>query len=165
MMRILAATDFSDESQKVLDFAAQLTEKCAGKMYLLHAVAPYVIDALSAMEPTPMNDPLMGAMPASPNGAEIVNDDTPLVELADKRAKEQAEEIGRQWNIPIYGKAEDCDDIKDCILNFCKRHNIDMLVIGNRHHTLLSSIFLGNTADKLMRASSIPICIVPCKAS
>ena len=49
-----------------------------------------------------------------------------------------------------------------CVHDFCARHNIDILVIGNRHHSLLTSILLGNTAEKLVRAAKIPVTVVPC---
>ena len=38
MVRILAATDFSEEGKPVLDFTADMVRKCGGKMYLLHAM-------------------------------------------------------------------------------------------------------------------------------
>lgn len=85
-----------------------------------------------------------------------------VLEQADVRAKQLAASIGSQWDIPIYGKAEEADDIVDCVHSFCKRHNIDILVIGNRHHSLLSSILLGNTAEQLVRSATIPVTVVPC---
>ena len=83
-------------------------------------------------------------------------------ELAEPFMKKLAEEISRKWDIPIYGKAEEADDIVECMNSFCKRHNVDMLVIGNRHHSFLTSILLGNTAEKIMRSATIPVTIVPC---
>ena len=52
-----------------------------------------------------------------------------------------------------------------CMNAFCKRHNIDILVIGNRHHSLLTSILLGNTAEKIIRSATIPVTVVPCATS
>ncbi|MBR2880469.1 MAG: universal stress protein, partial [Oscillospiraceae bacterium] len=49
MVRILAATDFSEEGQAVLDFAAEMVCKTGGKMYLLHAVEPCIIDAAGSL--------------------------------------------------------------------------------------------------------------------
>ena len=82
--------------------------------------------------------------------------------MADKRAHLLAEQIGREWGIPIYGKAEEADDIVECVHDFCTRHKINILVIGNRHHSLLSSLLLGNTAEKLVRSAKIPVTVVPC---
>lgn len=158
-MKILAATDFSEESKTVLEFAANLARQCGGKMYLLHAVEPCLIDAAGSLPSTDM----MGNLSPLPaysvddctNGATVLN-------MADKKAKEISEHLAKKWDIPIYGKAEEADDIVGCVHDFCHRHAIDMLVIGNRHHTLLTSILLGNTAEKLVRAAKIPVTVVPC---
>lgn len=161
-MKILAATDFSEEGHPVLDFTANLARQCGGKMYLLHAVEPCLIDAAGSM---PARDFAMG-IPLAETGAANADDDVPdyhlVLQMADKRAKELATRLGAKWEIPIYGKAEEADDIVECVHDFCRRHAIDMLVIGNRHHTLLTSILLGNTAEKLVRAAEIPVTVVPC---
>lgn len=161
-MKILAATDFSEEGRAVLDFAANLSRQCGGKMYLLHAVEPCLLDAAGSM---PTRDIVVGVNPIP---GDLEPDMSPLpvcsdvLEIADRRAKEIAAKISAKWDIPIYGKAEEADDIVECVHDFCRRHGIDMLVIGNRHHTLLTSILLGNTAEKLVRAANIPVTVVPC---
>ena len=159
MVRILAATDFSEESRPVLEFAANMVRQCGGKMYLLHAVEPCVIDAAGSISACDIPDGIPGIeMPRVGIGCEVL-------EMADNRAKELAAEISRKWDIPIYGKAEEADDIVSCMNAFCKRHNIDILVIGNRHHSLLTSILLGNTAEKIIRSATIPVTVVPCATS
>ncbi len=158
MVRILAATDFSDEARPVLDFTANMVRKCGGKMYLLHAVEPCMINAAGSL---PAED-LLGIIPPQTAQDDVLQQCKCLLERADARAKQLAADISHKWDIPIYGKAEEADDIVDCIHGFCKRHNIDILVIGNRHHSLLSSILLGNTAEKLVRTSTIPVTVVPC---
>ncbi len=159
MVRILAATDFSEESQPVLDFTANMVRQCGGKMYLLHAVEPCALDAAGSLPSDDMlGSPFAGNVP-TPEEAAFCHG---LLEQADKRAKLLADEISQKWDIPIYGKAEKADDIVDCVHDFCRRHNVDILVIGNRHHSLLTSILLGNTAEKLVRAASIPVTVVPC---
>jgi nucleotide-binding universal stress UspA family protein len=159
MVRILAATDFSEESRPVLEFAANMVRQCGGKMYLLHAVEPCVIDAAGSISACDIPDGIPGIeLPRVGIGCEVL-------EMADNRAKELAAEISRKWDIPIYGKAEEADDIVSCMNAFCKRHNIDILVIGNRHHSLLTSILLGNTAEKIIRSATIPVTVVPCATS
>lgn len=159
MVRILAATDFSEESRPVLEFAANMVRQCGGKMYLLHAVEPCVIDAAGSISACDIPDGIPGIeLPRVGIGCEVL-------EMADNRAKELAAEISRKWDIPIYGKAEEADDIVSCMNGFCKRHNIDILVIGNRHHSLLTSILLGNTAEKIIRSATIPVTVVPCATS
>jgi nucleotide-binding universal stress UspA family protein len=156
MVRILAATDFSEDSRSVLDFTANLVRQTGGKMYLLHAVEPCMIDAAGSMAAEDM----LGGFATVPKVEDLP--DNTILTMADRRAKNLAEAISKQYDIPIYGKAEEADDIVECVHDFCKRHNIDILVIGNRHHSLLTSILLGNTAEKLVRAAKIPVTVVPC---
>ncbi len=156
-MKILAATDLSDDTKPVLEFAAELTQKCQSKMYLLHLLPVQLLESTSTM----FADDSLGNLPHV-NTLDDMMIDTTLLELADKRTKELAEEISSDWQIPIYGKAEIADDIVQSILAFCQRHSIDMFVVGNRHHSLLSSLLLGGTSEKLMRETRIPMVIVPC---
>ncbi len=158
MVRILAATDFTEEGRPVLDFTAGMVKQCGGKMYLLHAVQPCALDAAGSLS---ANDMLGSLSPGIPS-AEDAEFCATLLEASDRRAKQLAAEVEEKWGIPIYGKAEEADNIVDCVHDFCRRHNVDMLVIGNRHHSLLSSILLGNTAEKLVRAANIPVTVVPC---
>lgn len=158
MVRILAATDFSEENRPVLDYAADLVRRCGGKMYLLHAVEPCMIDVAGTLGEADMSSFVPGTeavLPAATDAAQVLA-------LADARAKRLGEELRAKYDIPVYAKAEEADDIVDCVNEFCDRHHVDTLVIGNRHHSLLTSILLGNTAEKLMRAARIPVTIVPC---
>lgn len=158
MVRILAATDFSEENRPVLDYAANLVRLCGGKMYLLHAVEPCMIDVAGTLGEADMSTFVPGTEAVLPAAADAAT----VLALADTRAKKLGEELREKWGIPIYAKAEEADDIVDCVNDFCNRHHVDTLVIGNRHHSLLTSILLGNTAEKLMRAARIPVTIVPC---
>ena len=157
MFRVLAATDFSDDGRVVVDFAANMVRQCGGKMYLLHAVEPCMVDAAGCLTIEEGEDD------ESISPCEMRH--RSLLEIANARAQRAAEIISKKWDIPIYGKAEEADDVVECIHRFCERHYIDLLVIGNRHHSLLSSILLGNTAESLMRTAKIPVTIVPCSPS
>ena len=157
MVRILAATDFTEDNKAVLDFTANMVRQTGGKMYLLHAVEPCMMDAAGSMAA----DDMLGGFSAMPVMEEMDQTST-VVTMANKRAQLLAESISNEWGIPIYGKAEEADDIVECVHDFCRRHKIDILVIGNRHHSLISSLLLGNTAEKLVRAAKIPVTVVPC---
>ena len=158
MVRILAATDFSEENRPVLNYAANLVRLCGGKMYLLHAVEPCMIDVAGSLGEADLSSFVPGTEAVLPAAEETAQ----ILALSDARAKKLGEEISAQYGIPVYAKAEEADDIVDCVNEFCKRHAIDTLIIGNRHHSLLTSILLGNTAEKLMRAARIPVTVVPC---
>ncbi len=150
MLRVLAATDFSEDGRSVVDFAANLARQSGGKMYLLHAVEPCMMDAAGCL-----------TMEGKSNKEHEMRH-LSLLELTNERAHRAAEKISQKWDIPVYGKAEEADNVVECIHQFCERHHIDLLVIGNRHHSLLSSILLGSIAEKLVRTAKIPVTVVPC---
>lgn len=156
-MKILAATDFSEDSQKVLDYTAQLVKKCGSKMYVLHLISP-CIPQMGAEHAYAMGT-LEGYNPMDNYEPQCAGN---ILAIADKHAKVIAKQIEDKWQIPIYGKAEEGSEIAICILDFCARHKIDMLVVGGNHHSWLSSLLLGSTSEKLIRHATIPITIVPC---
>ena len=156
MFRILAATDFSEASQPVLDFAANVTRQCGGKMYLLHVVHHNMGDTGFGLTNGDMTGAFCGLEidPEHPNR---------ILEVADRRAKAVADTVREKWGIPIYAKAEEHEDIVRCVARFCERHNVDQVVIGNRHHSIFSTILLGSTAEKLVRGAKVPVTVVPCE--
>ncbi len=156
MLRVLVATDFSEDGRVVVDFAANLVRQSGGKMYLLHAVEPCMMDAAGCLTLE------HSGTPGNTGEADGEMRHASLLEITNERAHRAAEKISKRWDIPIYGKAEEADDVVECIHQFCERHHIDILVIGNRHHSLLSSILLGSTAEKLVRTAKIPVTVVPC---
>lgn len=156
MLKVLAATDFSCDGRAVVDFAADLVRRSGGKMYLLHAVEPCMIDAAGCISHE------RGATDEESANGDGIRHHATLLEISNHRAHCAAEKISKRWDIPVYGKAEEADDVVECIFRFCERHNIQLLVIGNRHHSLLSSILLGSTAARLVRAARIPVTVVPC---
>lgn len=157
MIKILVATDFADDTRPVLDFAAKLVHRSGGKLYLLHVLEPCVANVAGSL--TADDIPIgFGEFPIVDTHVA----DEKLLATADARAKQLGRQLHEQWSIPVYAKAEEADDVVDCINAFCERHGVGNIVIGNRHHTLLSSILLGNTAEQLVRSSHIPVTVVPC---
>ncbi len=154
-MKILAATDLSEDTRHMVDFTAKLVKQCGSKMYLLHMVPPCVMDVNNLLPREDFTEGL--ATDISPTFS--CPDD--LLKMTDARVKKLADEVREKWQVPIYGKAEEADDLIDCLNDFCERHKIDMLVINNRQHSLLGSLLLGNTTEKIMRHSRIPIVVVP----
>ncbi len=156
-MKILAATDLSEDSKPVLDFAAELARKCQSKMYVLHLLPTQLLESTGNM----FGEDSLSTIPHI-NTLESMEVDNAMLEIADKRTKELSAQVSEERGIPIYGKAEMSADVVQSILDFCDRHHVDMFVVGNRHHSLLSSLLLGGTPEKLMRQTRIPMTIVPC---
>ena len=90
MVRILAATDFTEEGQAVLDFAAEMVCKTGGKMYLLHAVEPCIIDAAGSLSGDSMG---AGDIPGNLPNIDYQRMDAcqAVLSIADARAKQLGE--------------------------------------------------------------------------
>jgi hypothetical protein len=144
MVRILAATDFSEEGKPVLDFTADMVKRCGGKMYLLHAVEPCMMDAAGCMA---ADDMLGGFSTMAP--MECADQTTTVLAMADKRAHLLADQISKEWDIPIYGKAEEADDIvvTNTIGNKAIVYQHDVAVTAGQ--TVNFGLELANPTEKL----------------
>ena len=49
------------------------------------------------------------------------------------------------------------------ILEFAKKENFDLIVIGTRGRTGKSHAFLGSVAEKIVRESPVPVLVIPHK--
>ena len=132
-------------------------------MYLLHVVNPCALDSTAYMPP---EDVLGGFSTSSTSAMNDCTDMHQLLGICDARAKKLAREIVEQFGVPIYGKAEEHEDVVECVHDFCARHDVDLLVVGSRPHSIIGSLLLGSTAEKLVRAAGhLPITVVPCRGS
>ncbi len=154
-MKILVTTDLSDDMAPVMKYAAQLAKKLDSKMYMLHLVAPCTIDTPDYVP----HGEMLGKTADAPLVSRTCDDQA--LSLCDTRTKELGLELSQQWGVDIYAKAEESTDIVTSVHEFSERHNIDMVVVGRRHHSALGEFLLGSTSTKLMRQSPIPILVVP----
>jgi nucleotide-binding universal stress UspA family protein len=49
------------------------------------------------------------------------------------------------------------------VIEFAKEKNIDIIVLGTHSRTGLKHALLGSVAEKIIRQSSVPVLVVPCK--
>lgn len=49
----------------------------------------------------------------------------------------------------------------ESIMNEIKKLEIDLLVLGNKHHGILYSTFVGSVTDNIVQKTSIPVYLIP----
>jgi len=49
------------------------------------------------------------------------------------------------------------------ILKFAKKENVDIIVMGTHGKTGIEHVFFGSVAEKVIRNSTLPVFIIPCK--
>ena len=134
-LKVLAATDFSDVSQRALDLAVQMGQLVDIKLSILHALEPVLDVRLLRRSFTP---------------EELEAQRQAAREQAERRLQEQLArtdyrtlKFGVQPHV-IEGPAE------LVILEFLDQQQIDLIVMGTLGRAGLPGLFVGNTAERLL---------------
>lgn len=142
MNDILAALDLSEHSEVVLAIAADLAVKTGAPLTLLHLAA---------------SDPDFVGFDAGPQSVrdararELHQEHRQLQEWADR---ERAKGIDTRALLIAGPTAEG-------ILSEAKKLGAQMIVLGSHSRSRLSEIFLGSVSTGVLKASPIPVLVVP----
>ena len=71
-----------------------------------------------------------------------------------------AKNIALKSDVPCKQQAQSGGNIGKKILNFIKRYNFDMIVMGSRGMGSAKEMFLGSTSNHVLHKSKIPVLIV-----
>jgi nucleotide-binding universal stress UspA family protein len=130
---IALATDFSSGAGIAQQWAVELAGQHSARLVIVHAVEP----------PTPFKKALFEkelAAAATKRLADVQN----AVRAAGVRlAAEHG--VGAAWKVVIDAAA---------------RHDADLIVVGSRGLTLFDRLMIGSTADRIIRAASVPVLTV-----
>lgn len=140
--KILLPLDFSEFSEKALEFAIGISQKFDIHLTLLHAVVLFQDDI----------------------------DESERLEQYEKWIKKQEENIIRQMNsskdkVKKHGVQVETAIIRgispaDSILEYIESSQFDIILIGTHGRTGLKHLFLGSVAEKIVRLSPIPVLTV-----
>lgn len=135
--RILVPSDFSDASDRALEYARVLAARFGASLHLLHVVDdPFVADGLAA---------------------EAYITETPSVRTAmldDARARLQHRATGCSTTEAIFGRAA------TTIVEYAQQLEIDLIVMGTRGRTGLAHLLLGSVAERVVRKAPCPVLTV-----
>jgi nucleotide-binding universal stress UspA family protein len=136
---VLVPLDFSRTSFKALAYALPLAERLAAKLHLVHAFDyDYAMSTFSAM-------PL--AIPE----AEIVS-----------RAKRRLEDVAKKYAIAL--APENCHVLKGrayhAVCQLARKLETNLIVTTTRGRTGLKHVFLGSTAERIVRHAPCAVLVV-----
>jgi nucleotide-binding universal stress UspA family protein len=149
MKTILAAVDFSQITQKVVDGASALAEAMQAKLVLLNVWEPIAsyVPVGAAM------DVITAPVPVEPPDLNLVKER--LEQFASPlRSKGLSVEILVSTALPV-----------DEILNQSKRLAASMIVLGSHGHGALFQLFSGSVVTSVLHKSSIPVTVIPVHGS
>lgn len=139
--RILIPTDFSKQAQAALLTAVKLAKKLNAELFILHSV-----DIYDGLIPRSYN-------PEDPDSREKI-----MIDRAEELIKEHIASEGIQDLNPtsIIGK----NDILQDILDACKTHRIDFIVMGSSGASGLEEMFIGSNTERVVRYSKVPVIVI-----
>lgn len=141
MKQILAAVDFSDFTDAVVDHASSLAEAFGANLTLLHVAAP---------------DPDFVGYAAGPDtvregrARQLRDEHRRLQELADGLRERGIAAKALLVEGPTAEK----------ILEQAQSHSADVVVIGSRGHGTLKRALLGSVSEAVLRGSERPVVIM-----
>ncbi len=141
MKAIVAAIDFSDASDQVVDTAVAQARAFGAELHIVHVLEPE--PAYTAYGFTPDEFPAMHA----------------FHEEARKRAQRRLSEV-----------AADVEDVKrhlaegsplHALLDYVKEVGSDLVILGSHGHGMVASLLLGSVAEGMVRKAVVPTLVVP----
>ncbi|WP_055435940.1 universal stress protein [Lacinutrix algicola] len=139
MKKILVPTDFSNEAENAIKVAAQLSKKHNCELILLH----------------------MLDLPLSHISEGVPSDLPEAVYFMKLAHKQFAEVMSKAYlNDITVTEMVDFHDISTGILETCKSHDIDLIVMGSHGSNGLKEMFIGSNAEKIVRTSEKPVLVI-----
>jgi nucleotide-binding universal stress UspA family protein len=138
--RILAATDFSPNSDKAIDYAIQLAKRLGARLTLLNIVP----------EPSALDYPIEGISSEEIKGWRLAAEKRLAEQFA--RAKLAYEEVDAVQRIALHPRVEIVQAASDLFA--------DLLVISTHGYTGWKHLLFGSDAEIIVEHASCPVLVV-----
>ncbi|WOD42070.1 universal stress protein [Hwangdonia lutea] len=140
MKKILVPTDFSEQAENALKVAAQLAKQHHCEIHLLHIVEipMHKVDALSSYNNLPEAIYFM----------KLANK-----QFKDLKAKPYLKDL-------VVHEHVDLHEIFKGIFQTCKKHHIDLVVMGSNGVSGLREMLIGSNTEKVVRTSETPVLVI-----
>jgi universal stress protein A len=137
LKNILVPIDFSKISQEALEYAVPFAKQFGAKITLIHAVEP---------------------LPYTPNTSNVLLDDIFPVKVMKKLLQNLARDTvdPELLNKVLVGMGT----AFEVIINTARDSNIDLIIITTHGYTGLRHVFMGSTAERVVRHAPCPVLVV-----
>jgi len=135
--RILVPIDYSEDSEKAAMYAISLAEKLDSYVYILHVLDERLIDAAFFDNIATEQDKMK---------LHKVREKSSLVEM-EKLCKKLSEKVP---GLKIVEKVVRGIAFVE-IVQFARKHDVDLIVMGSHGRTNLINMLLGSTTEKVVR--------------
>jgi nucleotide-binding universal stress UspA family protein len=141
MKTIVAAVDFSDATELVVEGALAQARAFGAQLHLVHVLEPE--PAYTAYGFTPDEFPAMHA----------------FHEEAKKRAHQRLSEIA--VDAPEVTRHLAHGSPKHALTDYIKEVGADLVILGSHGHGMMASLLLGSVAEGMVRKAVVPTMVIP----
>jgi universal stress protein A len=149
IVKILAPTDFSEDSNHALTYAEDLARKFGSELVLLH-VAQALAPVSFGLEPGITPDPL---------ALETIGRIAEEQRLAAQRELDRTVNRLRESGLKARGMLRVGAPFME-IVGTAQSENVDLIVMGTHGRTGLAHILLGSVADRVLHKAPCPVLTV-----
>ncbi|OPY87775.1 MAG: putative universal stress protein [Smithella sp. PtaU1.Bin162] len=146
--KVLFCTDFSENSDCAFDYAFGVAKRDDSILYILHIIPDIPDQYFAELQTFVKKDNIHDVNKALEKSCKKKYEKQYLSKIKDKDKVKFVIKPGRE---------------EDEILKFAKEENVDLIIIGTHGRTGVKHIFLGSVAEKVIRHSSLPVFVIPCK--
>jgi nucleotide-binding universal stress UspA family protein len=145
--KVLFCTDFSENCDIAFGYAFGIAKRDGSALYILHVM------------PSPNNYPhYVEGYLSSGEWEKIAENNRKEI---DKNFEEKyLNKIKDKSNVHVVIKSGREDEE---IIEFAKKENVDIIIVGTQGRKGISHAFLGSVAEKIVRQSLVPVFVIPCK--
>ncbi|MGD2270238.1 MAG: universal stress protein [Desulfobacterales bacterium] len=141
--KILYPTDFSDVSQKALDYIKQLKEAGSKSVIVLHVINQRTIDSLGQH---------------AVGGTKVDQWIKTVKEVANQSLMKIEKEL-KESGFEVKGKIKVGIPLRE-ILQAEEEEDISVIVIGSHGRTNIEEMFLGSVSEKVIRKCKKPVLVI-----
>lgn len=140
LKKILVPIDFSNLSKDALPYAALLAKQFGAELILLHVVPWFPIDQLL--------------------GAEMISQTmVPAIKQAETNLEHMAAEVSKSTDVKTSAAVREGTP-HETICKVAKSQSADLIVLTTHGYTGLKHVWLGSTAERVVRHASCPVLAV-----
>lgn len=144
--RILIPVDFSENSQKAVNYGLSIAKTYGARVYMMHVISQRIVDAIHELSIKGYKGDFV----------EIMRDVRKDREKEMRALVASSDEDG----VPIEFILKEGKPGPE-IVDVAKELNVDLIVIGHQGRSALGSILLGSVAQYVVNHTPCPILVIP----
>jgi nucleotide-binding universal stress UspA family protein len=138
LQHILVGCDFSSDSDLAFQYALSLAQEFQSELHIAHVIEPPVYEHLLKTPPKPREELRLD-----------------LRDELNEKLSNMVPEEARNWCTPKISLLAGQPDEE--LTKYALVHEVDLIVLGVRGHSLMEGLLIGSTTDRVLRQAPCPV--------